>query len=429
MGCRCIWVEQPVVPTLSKSKLEHPEIAEKQLATGRHIWNAFPPFLTSNLARTLASVIIVIGACAIWFTNLGRLGVANDGLPWYITIGFIGLISASFLKALPHNSLIHRNINEPFQFRESFAVTYLSAAIIIYAMIGYMLSHPTLHKRLPQVVDIQLLSTADEQNRNELLPGMKEHDELRKRRADTTTIAGNPLSQKLSSIKTQPVNPSPKQDSKSTKNTKHQDENTEDKRKEPDRGSQKAKSVFLPTTTTTTSPIVLPGSWSTHSFKTDGKDTTKINENINRAINKEQPYIAEVEPPEMVELMENDGTADAMHVFQAGGQSSGGKGAENDLSAYLKELHRSIKNNWSPPSGNTRRIEVNFRLKRDGHLAFLRISKSSLDQTVDTSALNAIVKATLRGKPLPTAYTHPYLDIAYTFRYNVNELKEVPQEE
>lgn len=172
--------------------------------------------------------------------------------------------------------------------------------------------------------------------------------------------------------------------------------------------------------------LAIPNSWSTQSFNAAVPLHTQ--KNLKTSL-KNAPYISEVEPPELVELIENDGDKDAMHIFQPGGQSSGGKGAENDLSQYLKTLHKLIKSSWSPPQGTSRQTEVLFRLKRDGRLASIKITKSSQDQIIDESAIRAVVAAARNLKPLPKEYAAAYLDIAYTFRYNVNELKELNKED
>ncbi len=49
-----------------------------------------------------------------------------------------------------------------------------------------------------------------------------------------------------------------------------------------------------------------------------------------------QFVMEEVQPPEMVEMIENDGESDAARVFESGGSSVGGRGAANELSDYIK---------------------------------------------------------------------------------------------
>ncbi len=117
---------------------------------------------------------------------------------------------------------------------------------------------------------------------------------------------------------------------------------------------------------------------------------------------------------------------DGVDVFQRGGKSNGGKGAENNLSLYLKELHKKIKKNWSPPRGFSRKVELIFRLKRDGHVAEIRMLKSSGEQMTDKAAIKAIALATQKADPLPQDFTPNYLDVIYTFKYNVDELQEIP---
>ena len=175
-------------------------------------------------------------------------------------------------------------------------------------------------------------------------------------------------------------------------------------------------------------PVVIPQGWQTKIVKDSFAFQNRPLPSPSSA-RSDQPFLTEVRPLEMVELIENDGDSDGVNVFQRGGKSSGGKGAENDLSLYLKNLHKKIKSNWSPPRGFTRKVELIFRLKRDGHVAEIRVLKSSGEQSADKAAIKAIVLATKKPETLPSDFPSNFLDVLYTFKYNVDELNEVPNSE
>jgi TonB family protein len=132
----------------------------------------------------------------------------------------------------------------------------------------------------------------------------------------------------------------------------------------------------------------------------------------------------EVSPPELVELVDNEGD-DGKDVWQPGGRSSGGRGARSELTAYLKELNRRVKRTWEPPRGISRTAEVLFRVRRQGTLALLRLVRSSGDPEADEAALRAVAAA-LPFRALPPDYSGSYLDVKYTFNYLTDELTEIP---
>lgn len=354
--------------------------------------------------RHILSLAVTVLSCTAWLFGLGQLGVAEEGLPWYLTISAVGLLSVRFIR---RKKIAGKFFDEPVRFSESFALTYLFSGLAILAVSGWTAKIPPV-KHLVQLVDIQLVSETDAANRHNILPGTVEQDNLRKRRSDKISTQGDPLSESL------PI----KAPVKNQRDEQNQQQGKEKERAEIPSQNEPKRSEPV---STIASPVKLPPSWSTRMFGAASTASGVQNPNKNNA--QDQPFLSEMPPPELVELMENDGDISAMHIFQQGGSSSGGKGADNDLSVYLKALHKTIKNSWSPPQGITRRIEVLFRLKRDGHLASLKITESSGEQVADTSALKAIMAAA--GKPLPKSYKPVWLDIAYTFKYNVNELTEV----
>src|SRR5262249_60732732 len=61
----------------------------------------------------------------------------------------------------------------------------------------------------------------------------------------------------------------------------------------------------------------------------------------------DESFMEEVAPPELVELVDNEGDS-GVDVWQAGGRSTGGKGGHSELTLYLKEPNPRIKTAQSP---------------------------------------------------------------------------------
>lgn len=125
----------------------------------------------------------------------------------------------------------------------------------------------------------------------------------------------------------------------------------------------------------------------------------------------------------MVEMTDTEGENRAQELYQSGGRSAGGKGAKNNMSLYLKELHRRIKRAWRPPGGESRTAEILFRLKRTGQLASMKLTRSSGNNELDDAAMVAIAGCA-PFKTLPQEYPSDYLDLLYTFNYSVDSLAE-----
>jgi hypothetical protein len=131
----------------------------------------------------------------------------------------------------------------------------------------------------------------------------------------------------------------------------------------------------------------------------------------------------EVKPPELLEVKENEGD-NSYNYWQEGGRSDKGTGASTSLTEYLKDLHRKLKHAWLPPAGTVHHIKVIFRLTREGGLVSIKLTQSSGNKVADDSAFLAVKESAPFGK-LPADYTHQFLDLAYTFNYTTDELKEI----
>lgn len=91
---------------------------------------------------------------------------------------------------------------------------------------------------------------------------------------------------------------------------------------------------------------------------------------------------------------------------------------EPNFDYFMRKVQKNIKQNWHPPTGTeSKRVVVLFTLDKNGHLISSQFSKSSGSDAADREALNA-VKRTYFGN-LPSSYKGSYIDISFTFDYNV----------
>jgi outer membrane biosynthesis protein TonB len=338
---------------------------------------------------------------------LNKFGVTADGLPWYATICATSIYSALLLMR-PVSYAIEDNFGgkEPLRFNESWSITFLLAATLLYALVSlHSLFPPMVKQKEVRFVDIELTSNLDFSDKTSALPGTAPTTALRKRSSDHKTSQGD-------------------------LNVK----------KEQERHSGAGAQAMTKT------PIVNLGSSKRRGSQSEDRiaaeDKLWIEKNLSRPVSNatqkmmvasqvqppnpadSRPFIEEVPPPELVEMVENEGDTDGMSVFQAGGHSEKGKGAKNALSDYLKQLHKRIKSAWSPPRGQSRRAEIIFRIKKNGHLSFVRILRTSGDTETDEAALKAVTLS-VNSDELPSSYPLPYLDVRYSFNYRAEELQEV----
>lgn len=373
--------------------------------------------------RRVLSAFGVFIACVVWYLMLEKLQASREGLPWYVTSAAIALLCAYSVAKPRREKFFFRAVHrEPLSLLETWSIAYFIAAISLYAWV-------VLHEWLPppvvpksvQIVDIQLTSPKDFADRDSAIAGTQVQEELHKRQSDSVTSQGALAAAKDSAVARK---------SEDAPKSRTQPEN----RKEPtDQPAQENKpqnqgpralpvvkhvttSPIAPSTTELANEVIIrqPPRASQPSRARTSTQESKA---------PQQPFIEEVQPPELVEMIENDGNANAHAVFQSGGSSDGGKGAANDLDTYIKELHKRIKHAWTPPRGLTRRAQILFRIKHDGKLAFVRLTRSSGDSETDEAALKAIMTSV--REQLPSTYSLPYIDVQYNFNYTADELKEV----
>jgi len=351
--------------------------------------------------RAAASVI----ACAslIWVAGLAALGYGQPALPWCLTLLATACGALSFSRPGANvyaPAPVLSADRQPVSFLEAYALTYMVASV---ALSGWIIFHlvykpPALAVRR-QVVDIQLTSLNDFQDRHEMLPGSPDKPSLRKRTSSTVTAQGDPATVPVRKPVAKPAAdrpPAPGQ-----------------------KPAPRQEARLKPANAAQTTPVFIA---QPPDPPLDAKASRQSAER-KRDQDADKPFWEEVKAPELVEMVDNEGDH-SLNFFQPGGRSAGGQGAHSDLADYLKYLNKRIKSLWSPPPGETRKTEILFRLRRSGALAMARIVRSSGNAAVDESAMQALVAAAPFHE-LPADYPHSYLDLHYSFNYNVDELSEV----
>ena len=85
----------------------------------------------------------------------------------------------------------------------------------------------------------------------------------------------------------------------------------------------------------------------------------------------------------------------------------------------MKKLQMDIKRNWNPPkNSDSLKTVVLFRVGKTGMLLEDKIIKSSGNVEYDEIALKTI-NATAPFAKLPREFKGDYVDISFTFDYNV----------
>lgn len=97
-----------------------------------------------------------------------------------------------------------------------------------------------------------------------------------------------------------------------------------------------------------------------------------------------------------------------------------------DFGPYMRDIQRRVKMNWDPPKGNqSKRVVLLFRIAKDGRLLSCSVSKSSGLPNVDKAALTAVHLA-VPFRPLPSEFNGDFIDIQFTFDYNVYGATKYP---
>lgn len=94
------------------------------------------------------------------------------------------------------------------------------------------------------------------------------------------------------------------------------------------------------------------------------------------------------------------------------------------FSAYMREMQSRIKSNWQPSSQKvSRSVTLLYSINKDGSLRHYSIYRSSGSKDMDNAAVEALKKS-FPFKPLPENFKGEYVDVQFTFDYNVWEKKK-----
>jgi TonB family protein len=382
--------------------------------------------------RVIAFFVVAISLAWLWV--LTKTGLPSLLIPWFVVfwLGFLWGIKDALRgdRETPQFKL-HIRVEEPDRLKNWLALSYLSGSLLIFSLLAKV-PFEVFHKPTTtrQVVDIQLVSNADFEDRHDILPSTEQKPSLRKRSGDVQEVVD-------------PSNRNFKPARSASKPTRDRSSESVPVAAKPDRQvpikknfhKQPADPTFFiaqekpeaPARNTQVVPKNFP--WPQYSTKFQVSEMQQYGARVTTVSSPKIAYssapieVEEVHPPQLLEVTDNDGDIGA-ELWQMGGRSKGGKGAPSLLSTYLKEMHRKLKKTWSPPSGTSRRAQVLFRLRRDGTTVSVKLSASSGDPSVDQSALQAIATAAPFGN-LPKDYLAEYLDVLYTFNYRADELTEV----
>jgi len=381
-----------------------------------------------------AVAISVVAISFVWLLALSRTGLPSLLVPWFVIFWFVftwGITSAFAADRIIAPFRLNIRIDEPDRLRNWLGISYLAGSVLFFMMLAKVPFEPfhTAHTTR-QVVDIQLVSNADFEDRHEILPSTEEKPTLRKRNGDPQEVI-DPANQSHVPAK-EAVRSKSHQPQKSAPVIAKVDKQPPPKKVTP---KQQADPQFFiaqekpeaPAQPKPSLPKNFP--WPQYSSSFQVKDVREYGAKVTMVSTPKVAYssapieVEEVHPPQLLEVTDNDGDTGA-ELWQMGGRSKGGKGAPSALATYLKEMHKKLKKTWSPPSGTSRRAQVLFRLRRDGSTACVKLAASSGDKIVDQSALQAIAAAAPFGN-LPKDYLADYLDVLYTFNYRADELSEV----
>ena len=97
-----------------------------------------------------------------------------------------------------------------------------------------------------------------------------------------------------------------------------------------------------------------------------------------------------------------------------------------DFTNYFQRLLASVKRNWyavipeSARMGDKGKVVIQFRIQTNGTVPYPEpnLVRSSGKEPLDRAAMAAI-SASSPFEPLPTAYTRPYIELRFTFLYNL----------
>jgi colicin import membrane protein len=432
----------------------------------------------SGLIRA-CGVFSLIGASAIWLFLLVRAGLPPVMRPWFVffSITFsLGLLSFRKKKAAAPNFALPGAVEEANALQDWLNFSYLGACLLSLFILAKVSIEPlNVPKTSRQVIDIELTSTADYSDQKEILPSTEPKPKLKKQTGDAQEIISenepNPAIQPRKS-KSESATKNAAEASEPAKNRKVAIRNLQPnqelqrirsaqplvksqahKKSELHQESQASQEETLDSASLAAVQPAAPRQpqhavaqpaapkqrqyvaaappknfpwrqYAPNAFPAKPSDFKDRFVQVTASTSEAQPIeIEEVHPPQLMEVTDTDGETGA-ELWQAGGRSSGGKGAPSLLNSYLKEIHKKLKRAWMPPGDRSSRAQILFRIRRDGSVAFLRLVKSSGDSEVDQSAIQAIRAAQPFGV-LPKDYLPEALDVSYSFNFRADQLTEV----
>lgn len=394
-------------------------------------------------ASTLPANLLTTATSITWIATLIYHGAAGTSLPWCITLAAIAFWALATTRRQVHkHAFAASRIGTPEEGRlaKAFSTTYLTVSLLMFTWFflhGFKVPPPLVAQK--QFIDIELTSFADFKNNNELVASTEERDSQRKRSGSTDKVSMTPpvvqpqsKSSERTSQKTEEAGKRALQALAPKRLTAAPTEmvlkgvqvqsaiNSLDADVQAQQQKAETKARMI-------SQVKLPSGWKSvqadHTMSRQNNISPGVRSEQTRAAN-ESMFMEESSPVELFEVVDNEGDA-GLEIFQAGGRSTGGKGAPSSLQDYLKLLHKRIKRAWSPPNGDPRVAQILFRITKSGKLKQIKLLRSSGNSDCDEAAMNAI-SACAPFKDLPADFSADCLDIKYTFNYKVDSLSEVP---
>ncbi|MBA3993424.1 MAG: hypothetical protein C0469_07845 [Cyanobacteria bacterium DS2.3.42] len=393
-------------------------------------------------SSTLPANLLTTATSVTWIATLIYHGAAGQSLPWCITLAVVAFwaLTATRKQVQKHALAASRiGLSEEGRLTRAISTTYLTVSMLAFAWFsvhGFKPPTPLITQK--QFIDIELTSFADFKDNKAFVASTEEKDSQRKRSGSTDKVSMTPPVVQTQSKATDRTSKKTEEAGKRALQAVAPQKLTAAPTEMVLKGVQvqsavnsqeaaiQAQQQKAQTRARLVSQVKLPSGWKSiqadQTMSTQNNITPGVKSEQSRAANQSM-FMEESSPVELFEVVDNEGDA-GTEIFQAGGRSTGGKGAPSNLQDYLKLLHKRIKRAWSPPNGDPRVAQILFRIDKSGKLKQIRLVRSSGHSDCDEAAMNAI-SACAPFKGLPADFPSDCLDIKYTFNYKVDSLSEV----